>query len=114
RGISRGHAGKTVYSNKGCWALSHTFAVGLAYPNRYFIKELGLKIRSDEKHAHWFRPEEMDKGNMRSRVRARTHGSVGGRGEIILLLPPPTRCVAEQPRSRLRHLDGTRRNPRDF
>ena len=54
RGVSRRLAAKTVFSNKGRWVLSHTFAVERAYPNRYFIKEIGLKIRSDEKHPHWF------------------------------------------------------------
>ena len=58
RGISRIQAGGTVYSNKGRWALSHTFALERAYPNRYFIKELVLKIRSDEKHSHWFEPQK--------------------------------------------------------
>ncbi len=35
-------------------ALSHSRAAEWAYPNQWFIKELGLKIRSDEKHSHWF------------------------------------------------------------
>jgi len=58
RGVLRGLAGRTVYSNKGRWALSRTFALSKAYPNRYFIKQLGLEIRSDEKHSHWFEPNK--------------------------------------------------------
>ena len=54
RNVPRRLAAKTVYSNRGRWALSHSRAVELAFPNRWFIKELGLKIRSVEKHSHWF------------------------------------------------------------
>jgi RNA-directed DNA polymerase len=54
RGISWQLAAKTVYSNKRRWALSHTRAVDAAYPNRWFIGEMGLKVRSTEKHQHWF------------------------------------------------------------
>lgn len=54
REVSKGLAAKTVFSNKGRWALSHTNAVEAAYSPRWFIKEMGLRIRSDEKHAHWF------------------------------------------------------------
>jgi group II intron reverse transcriptase/maturase len=53
RGVKRQIAAKTVFSNKGRWALSHTYAVERAYPNRWFIKEMGLKIRSDKGYAHW-------------------------------------------------------------
>ena len=53
RNVPRRLAAKAVFSNKGRWALSHTRAVEKAYPNRWFIKEMGLKIRSDEKHPHW-------------------------------------------------------------
>jgi hypothetical protein len=49
--VHRGLAAKTVFSNRGRWALSHTPAVERAYPNRFFINEVGLKIRSEEKHA---------------------------------------------------------------
>jgi RNA-directed DNA polymerase len=52
--IPRELAAKTVFSNKGRWALSHTRAVEAAYPNRWFIKEMGLKVKSMEKHPHWF------------------------------------------------------------
>lgn len=54
RGISMQVAAKAVYSNKRRWALSHTRAVDAAYPNRWFIGQMGLKVRSTEKHQHWF------------------------------------------------------------
>jgi hypothetical protein len=54
RGVSRKMAAKAAYSNRRRWALSHTLAVDMAYPNRYFIKEMGLKVRSSEKQPHWF------------------------------------------------------------
>lgn len=54
RGVSKGHAAKTVFSNDGRWSLSHTFALSKAYPNRWFIQEKGQKIRSTESHLHWF------------------------------------------------------------
>ncbi|QTA79365.1 Group II intron-encoded protein [Desulfonema limicola] len=57
-GIRRGTAAKTVFSNKRRWALSHTFALERAYPNRWFIEQMGQKIRSDEKHPHWFSPKQ--------------------------------------------------------
>jgi RNA-directed DNA polymerase len=47
-------AAKTVFSNKGRWALSHTRALEVAYPNKWFIEKMGLKIRSRDKHPHWF------------------------------------------------------------
>ena len=57
RGIPRRSAAKTVFSNKGRWALSHTFVLERAYPNRWFINEMGQRIRSDERHPHWFPPD---------------------------------------------------------
>lgn len=54
RKVSKRLAAKTVYSNKGRWALSHTAAVQRAYPNKWFIQHLGQKIRSTEKQPHWF------------------------------------------------------------
>ena len=54
RKVSKRLAAKTVFSNKGRWALSHTVAVERAYPNRFFIDEMGQKIRSQEKQPHWF------------------------------------------------------------
>ena len=54
RKVPRSLACKTLYSNKGRWALAHTRAVEMAYPNRWFIQEVGLKIRSNEHHHRWF------------------------------------------------------------
>jgi RNA-directed DNA polymerase len=54
RGVARQLAARTAYSHKRRWALSHTIAVEGAYPNRWFIEEMGLKVRSSEKHQHWF------------------------------------------------------------
>lgn len=53
RGVSRNLA-KTVFTNKGRWALSHTRAIEKAYPNKWFIKEMGLKVKSDLQLSHWF------------------------------------------------------------
>lgn len=52
RGASKKSAA-VVYSNKARWALSFITATHKAYSNNWFIKEMGLKIRSDEKHPHW-------------------------------------------------------------
>ena len=54
RGVSRKQAAKAVFSNNKRWALSNTFAVTKAYPNRWFIKEMGQVIRSDQQRVHWF------------------------------------------------------------
>lgn len=54
RGIPREFAAKDVYSNKGRWALSHSWSMQRAYPNRWFIQELGQEIVSNEYHLHWF------------------------------------------------------------
>jgi group II intron reverse transcriptase/maturase len=54
RGVSKGSAARVVFSNKGCWAMAHTFALTRAYSTQYFIEELGQAIRSSEKHPHWF------------------------------------------------------------
>jgi group II intron reverse transcriptase/maturase len=43
-----------VFTNKGRWALSISQAMHLAYPNEWFIKEMGQKIVSNEKRPHWF------------------------------------------------------------
>ena len=53
RGVSRATAAIS-FSNNGRWALSHTNAVERAYSNGWFIKEKGLRIRSDEKREDWF------------------------------------------------------------
>lgn len=54
RGVSRSLAATTAYSNKKTWKQSHSRGVERAYPNKWFIEEMGLKIRSNEKHSHWF------------------------------------------------------------
>lgn len=54
RGCSRSTANRTAYSNNKSWALSHTRAMERAYPNRWFVAVLGQKIKSDQKHSHWF------------------------------------------------------------
>lgn len=54
RGVKRGTAANTAFSNKGRWALSLTFALAKAYPVSWFIQEKGQKIRSNESHADWF------------------------------------------------------------
>jgi hypothetical protein len=54
RNVPRYLVGKALFSNKGRWALSHTPAVERGYPNRWFIKEMGLRIRSNEQQPHWF------------------------------------------------------------
>jgi group II intron reverse transcriptase/maturase len=53
RGVNRSLA-STVYSHRRRWALSKTIALSKAYPNRWFIEEMGLVIRSNRKLAHWF------------------------------------------------------------
>jgi RNA-directed DNA polymerase len=53
RGAPAGSASKVVFSNKGRWALSNTYAVNRAYPNRWFIHEMNLRVRSEEQHPHW-------------------------------------------------------------
>ncbi len=53
RGVSRKSAANTAFSNKGRWALSHTFALERAYSVAWFIEEKGQEIRSNQKHPHW-------------------------------------------------------------
>lgn len=54
RGVFKGQAAATAYSNKKRWAMSHTRAVERAYPNIWFIKVKGQKIMSKLKLPHWF------------------------------------------------------------
>ncbi len=49
RGVPQGLAAKTVYLNDGRWVLSRTFALHLAYPNRWFVDQFGQRIRSNDK-----------------------------------------------------------------
>ncbi len=53
RGVTRGQSAKTAFSNKGRWALSHTFVLAKAYPVNWFIEEAGQKIRSNDKLRGW-------------------------------------------------------------
>ena len=53
RGVPRRKAA-IVYSNRKRWALSHSQAVETGYPNRWFIKTLGLKVASHRNLDHWF------------------------------------------------------------
>lgn len=45
---------KTVYSNSGPWKMSHTRAVEMGYPNRWFTDRAGQTIFSDLNLEHWF------------------------------------------------------------
>ena len=54
--IKRGARGKeaaVVYSNRNRWALSNVLAMTKAYPNKWFVDFLGLKLRSTKKYPHW-------------------------------------------------------------
>jgi hypothetical protein len=53
RGVSYKVAAKAAFSQKKRWALSHTPAVERAFSNRWFTKEMGLLIRSDDALPHW-------------------------------------------------------------
>ena len=58
RGIPKRAANAAVNSNKGVWALSHHPVIEQAFPNRWFIGTLGLKVKSDEpcslrKYGRW-------------------------------------------------------------
>ena len=53
RGVRARLASKAVFSNKGRWALSNTYAVNRAYPNRWFINKMNLRVRSEEQYSHW-------------------------------------------------------------
>lgn len=54
RGTPRRLAAKTVFSNRKKWALSHTRAVEIAFPNEWFLNTLGQEIVSDRQLSHWF------------------------------------------------------------
>ena len=56
RGVPKGQAYRTVYTNRKRWYLSHTKAVEKAFPNAWFITTVGQKIKSDQKLKHWFGP----------------------------------------------------------
>lgn len=54
RGVSRPKAAAASFNNKRRWVISHMSAVERAYPNNWFISEMGLEIRSDENRDDWF------------------------------------------------------------
>ncbi len=54
RGVPRRQAAGAAFSHQGRWALSNTRAVTKAYPNGWFIGEMGQAIRSDKQLPHWF------------------------------------------------------------
>ena len=53
RGVPKAVAGGAAYSNGKTWATSRKRGVEKAYPNRWFIEDMKLKIRSNEKREHW-------------------------------------------------------------
>lgn len=53
RGVPYKAAAATAYSNMKKWALSHTRAVEMAYPNKWFSEKMGFKTKSQEKLPHW-------------------------------------------------------------
>jgi len=54
RGIPRRRASAAAFSHKKRWALSRTRAVEQAFPNRWFVENLGQIVRSEDKLPHWF------------------------------------------------------------
>ncbi|MCP4343533.1 MAG: group II intron reverse transcriptase/maturase [Desulfobulbaceae bacterium] len=52
-GVRKKLAARTVHSNKGRWALSHTAALERAYTNSWFQTQ-GFKVFSDKQLDHWF------------------------------------------------------------
>lgn len=54
RGVSWPKAALTSFNNKKRWAISHMPAMERAYSNNWFTREMGLKIRSNEKREDWF------------------------------------------------------------
>ena len=54
RGVPRKAAQRNTFSNKGIWALSNTYALNKALPNKKFVKDWGLKLRSTDRMKHWF------------------------------------------------------------
>ncbi len=53
RGVRARTASRAVFSNRGRWVLSNTYAVNRGYPNRWFINEMNLRVRTEEHHSHW-------------------------------------------------------------
>jgi len=57
-GVPKKAARNATYSNDGIWALSKSYALNKAYPNKKLIYEWGLKIRSKDRMKHWFSPRQ--------------------------------------------------------
>ena len=53
RDVRRGIAARAVFSHHRRWALSHSYAVEMAYSNRWFIGEMKQFIRSTANLSHW-------------------------------------------------------------
>lgn len=53
RGIRSKAVFKSIYCNKGRWALSHVNVMNNAYPIKWFTDEIGQFIRSSENREHW-------------------------------------------------------------
>jgi group II intron reverse transcriptase/maturase len=53
RGINKLQARKTAFSNDQTWALSHKRALEQAYPNKWFVEQLGQKIFSNLNLPEW-------------------------------------------------------------
>lgn len=53
KGIDKNMAGKTVYSNRGPWNLSHTRAVEKVYSIEWFMNQAGQLIMSNMELEHW-------------------------------------------------------------
>ena len=53
RGVARPLAASAAFSNHKRWALSKSYVLSKAYPNQWFIDQLGLVIYSDRRLAHW-------------------------------------------------------------
>ena len=58
RGVAKGQAANTVYTNRKAWALSHTKAVEKAFSNKWFHDTLAQIIVSDKGLEHWFSPDK--------------------------------------------------------
>jgi RNA-directed DNA polymerase len=54
RGIPRTKAASTCYSNNKRWTLSHKPAIERAFSVNWFIRDMKLQIRSNEKREGWF------------------------------------------------------------
>ena len=85
RGVARNRAAKASFNNKKRWAISHTLAVERAYPNKWFISGMGMKIRSNEGREDWFDIKQWVRLIWWAGYVTRTSGSVGSRGHYAPL-----------------------------